>query len=70
MGTISSWNKDRKEGSGKGRIGIRIAAGGIVALLFVCLFVFAILPRFMGEPDDAPETSASDVAGNATSFLR
>jgi poly-gamma-glutamate synthesis protein (capsule biosynthesis protein) len=67
MGTISSWNKDRKEGSGKGRIGIRIAAGGIVVLLFVCLFVFAILPRFMGEPDDAPETSASDVAGNATS---
>lgn len=64
---ILSWNKDRKEGSGKGRIGIRIAAGGIVALLFVCLFVFAILPRFMGEPDDAPETSASDVAGNATS---
>lgn len=67
MGMILSWNKDRKEGSGKGRIGIRIAAGGIVALLFVCLFVFAILPRFMGEPDDAPETSASDVAGNATS---
>ncbi len=67
MGTISSWNKDRKEGFGKGRIGIRIAAGGIVVLLFVCLFIFVILPRFKEEPDDAPETSASDVAGNATS---
>ncbi len=67
MGTISSWNKDRKEGSGKGHIGIRITAGVIVVLLFVCLFVFVILPRFKGEPGDDPETSTSDLADNASS---
>ncbi|MBR5658830.1 MAG: CapA family protein [Lachnospiraceae bacterium] len=67
MGTISSWNKDRKEGSGKGHIGIRITAGVIVVLLFVCLFVFVILPRFKAEPGDDPETSTSDLADNASS---
>lgn len=62
MGTISSWNKDRKEGSGKGRISIRIAAGVIVVLLFVCLFVFVILPRFTGGPGEEGETTSAEVS--------
>ncbi len=63
MGQISSWKKDRKEGSEKGRRGICIVAGVFAVLLFVCLFAVLILPRWTGGAHADPgETTARAVA--------
>lgn len=67
MGKISSWNKDRKDGSLKGRKGIRIAVGvSVVTLLFMCLFLFVILPKVhrpvAGEEETTPEYVAEQTA--------
>lgn len=62
MGQISSWKKDRNEGSAKGRKGICIAAGVFAFLLFVCLFIFLILPRLTGGASADPSDTAAEVA--------
>ena len=64
MGKISSWDKDRKEGSLKGRKGICIVAGvSVVTLLFMCLLFFVILP---GRKPDAGEETGSEYAADVT----
>lgn len=65
MGKISSWDKDRKEGSLKGRKGICIVAGvSVVTLLFMCLLFFVILPG--RKPDAGEETGSEYVADRTT----
>ena len=68
MGKISSWNKDRKEGSLKGRKGICIIAGvSVVTLLFLCLLFFVILPRTRGPLSGEEETTAEYIAERTSS---